>query len=187
MTETLKVSAGESGVLRLFSLDMPPEQVRFLREPGALDDVLGVSGLSSEDIEIFPVSDLDELGLPGYLTEGHAIPPEQIDGDLANVAGPVMIVHSRAFGGHAATLRPADTLTPLGTFTATPTDWTAPPTPATKPEYPYAARVTRRLLTWNTRDAFSLSRTAWRSRPNDEFRTVTDSARITPNVTSATR
>lgn len=132
MTQPLTVPAGETGVLRLFALDMPGEQVKFMREPGAIADLLGVSAINPDDVEIFPVSDLDELSLPGYLREGHTIPDEQIAADRARLAaqtGHVMVVHSRAFGGRATTLHPAGSLIPLGTYSATPTDWTARPQP----------------------------------------------------------
>ena len=154
MKETLIVPANETGVLRLFALDMPREQIKFLREPGALDDVLGVTGLDPAHVEIFPVSDLDDLGLPGYLTEGHAVPTEQIDPGLADTTGHVLLLHSRAFGGHAATLTPAAGLLPLGIYRVTPTDWTAQPQPApdsAKPhndiaQSPRAARARSRAI-----------------------------------------
>ncbi len=46
----LTLSAGERGVIRLFALDMRPEEAKFLHEPGAADQVLGVSGLDPEQI-----------------------------------------------------------------------------------------------------------------------------------------
>lgn len=154
MNETLTVPANETGVLRLFALDMPREQIRFLREPGALDDVLGVAGIDPEHVEIFPVGDLDELGLPGYLIEGHAVPEDQINPRLADTTGHVMLVHSRAFGGHAATLSLAANLSPLGTYSITPTNWTARPEPVPdsakrrsgSPQSPRAARARARQI-----------------------------------------
>ncbi|WP_424985153.1 hypothetical protein [Microbulbifer sp. S227A] len=137
MSELITVSAQETGVLRLFALDMPREQVRFLDEPGALDDVLGVSGLDTDHVEIFPVGDLDELGLRGYLAEGHAIPKDQLDASLADVTGHVLLLHSRAFGGKAITLTPDAALRPLGVYSVTPTDWTAHPSPVPASARPY--------------------------------------------------
>jgi hypothetical protein len=142
MSAPVTIPAGEIGVLRLFALDMPREQVRFLRdEPGAIDDVLGTAGLNPEDVEIFPVSDLDDLGLPGYLHEGHAVPEDQIAPTRARLdaqTGFVMVLHSRAFGGRATTLTPARSLIPLGTYSATPTDWTARPQPAPASARPHS-------------------------------------------------
>lgn len=157
MSDPLIIPAGEIGVLRLFALDMTREQVKFLREPGAIADLLGVDEINPEDVEIFPVEDLDELGLPGYLIEGHAVPEDQIAPDRARLAaqtGHVMILHSRAFGGRAATLAPAKSVMPLGTYRAAPVDWTARPQPtpasarlqAAPPRSPRAARKSARKI-----------------------------------------
>ncbi|MDU9003111.1 hypothetical protein [Sedimentitalea todarodis] len=154
MSELLTVSANETGVLRLFALDMRREQIRFLHEPGALEDILGVTGLDPQHVEIFPVSDLDDLGLPGYLIEGHAIPEDQIADSLAETTGHVLLVHSRAFGGRAASLTPAASLSPLGAYTVTPTNWTTQPQPAPdsarrrsgSPQSPRAARARSRAI-----------------------------------------
>lgn len=154
MSSLANVPAGEIGVLRLFALDMPREQIRFLNEPGAVDNILAVEGLDPEHVEIFAISDLDDLGLPGYLIEGHAIPEEQIDPALSNQDGFVLLVHSRAFGGNAMTLAPTAGVSPLGVFTPTATDWTARPEPtpdSAKPrggsgQSPRAARARARRL-----------------------------------------
>lgn len=154
MSETITVPANETGVLRLFALDMPREQIKFLREPGALDDVLGVIGIDPEHVEMFPVSDLDDLGLPGYLIEGHAVPKDQIDPVLADISGHVLLLHSRAFGGRTATLSPAASLSSLGVYTATPTNWSARPQLAPDsakrrgglPHPPRAARARARTI-----------------------------------------
>lgn len=142
MSDPLTIPAGEIGVLRLFALDMPREQVKFLRdEPAALADLLGVGTINAADVEIFPVSDLDELGLPGYLREGHAIPEDQIAPDhdrLQAQTGYVMVLHSRAFGGQETTLAPAAALVPIGTYTATPPDWTARPQPTPESAKPHS-------------------------------------------------
>ncbi len=129
MSDLFTIPAQETGVLRLFSLDMPREQIRFLNEAGALDDVLGVSGLDTDHVEIFPVSDLEDLGLRGYLTEGHAVPEDQLGAGLADVTGHVLLLHSRAFAGRAMTLKPGAALVPIGVYSVTPTDWTARPAP----------------------------------------------------------
>ena len=75
----LDISAGERGVIRLFALDMRPEEAKFLREPGAADQILGVTGLDPEQIDVFPVSDLEDLGLYGYLSEGCGVSEDQLD------------------------------------------------------------------------------------------------------------
>ncbi|NOC46293.1 MULTISPECIES: hypothetical protein [unclassified Ruegeria] len=121
----LIVAPHERGVLRLFTLDMRPEEAKFLREPGAADQVLGVDGLDSSHIDIFPVSDLEDLGLYGYLTEGCGVSADQLDRNaLASVDGWVMVLRSAAFNGHPATLNPDPRLRLIGLFTEEATNWT---------------------------------------------------------------
>jgi hypothetical protein len=127
MTDPLTVRAGEKGIVRLFALDMHPEQARFLREPGAAAQVLGVPALDEGEIEVFAVADLEELGLEGYLTQGFGITPDQIAPDrarLTDLTGWAMAVRSRAFGGQALHLAPADTVRLIGAWAEPGTDWT---------------------------------------------------------------
>ncbi|NVO57889.1 hypothetical protein HW561_18990 [Rhodobacteraceae bacterium B1Z28] len=120
----LTVAPHEHGVVRLFALDMRPEEAKFLREPGAIDQLLGVAGLDPEQIDIFPVSDLEDLGLFGYLNEGCGISEDQLDRDaLQAIDGWVMVLRSAAFGGHAATLNPDPKLRLIGLYTEDATSW----------------------------------------------------------------
>lgn len=121
----LTIAPGEHGVIRLFALDMRPEQAKFLREPGAADQMLGVTGLDLEQIDIFPVSDLEDLGLYGYLHEGCGVSEDQLDRTkLASIEGWVMVVRSAAFGGQSAALSPDPRLHLIGLFTEEATSWT---------------------------------------------------------------
>jgi hypothetical protein len=121
----LKVAPHERGVLRLFTLDMRPEEAKFLREPGAADQVLGIDGLDPEQIDIFPVSDLEELGLYGYLNEGCGVSEDQLDrAALAQIGGWVMVLRSAAFKDQATTLEPDPRLHMIGLFTEEATNWT---------------------------------------------------------------
>ncbi len=121
----LTVAPHEHGVIRLFTLDMRPEEAKFLREPGAADQVLGVNGLDPEQIDIFPVADLEDLGLYGYLNEGCGVSQDQLNRTaLEAVDGWVMTVRSAAFGGNAAELQPDPRLHLIGLFTEEATNWT---------------------------------------------------------------
>ncbi|WP_282120067.1 hypothetical protein [Ruegeria atlantica] len=121
----LNVAPHEHGVLRLFHLDMRPEAAKFLREPGAADQILGVEGLDPVQIDVFPVSDLEELGLFGYLNEGCGVPKDQLDrAALGSVEGWVMVVRSAAFQGRAATLQPDPKVQLIGLYTEEATSWT---------------------------------------------------------------
>lgn len=126
MSDTITISENEHGIVRVFALNMPAEQARFLREPGAAAQVLGADDLDPANVEIFPLSDLDELGLAGYLTEGLGVPAEQIDNDRARLNaldGWVMIVRSRAFRGKSASLTPTGDVTLIASYSEEATDW----------------------------------------------------------------
>lgn len=126
MSETITIPANERGIVRVFALNIPPEQAKFLSEPGAAAQVLGVETLDPANVEIFPLSDLNELGLAGYLTEGLGVPAEQLDGDrtkLNALTGWVMILRSRAFGDRATRLTPAQGIALIASYTEEATDW----------------------------------------------------------------
>lgn len=145
MSEVIHIPANEHGVVRLFALDMRPEQAAFLKEPGALGQVLGLegSGLDPDlqQVEIFPVSDLEDIGLAGYLSEGLGIPQDQIAQDRAMLdalEGQVLLIRSRAFRGQEARLTPAQQITLKGTYGERQTSWDAAPQTAESAK-PYSA------------------------------------------------
>ncbi|PCJ06882.1 MAG: hypothetical protein COB16_12485 [Rhodobacteraceae bacterium] len=119
MDSVIHIPAGERGIIRVFDLDMRPEQSRFLREPGALAQVLGVDEINLDHVEIFPLSDLEDLGLVGYLNEGCGVPADQLAPDregLMALSGHVLLIRSRAFDGEEVRLTPATPLTLIGTY-----------------------------------------------------------------------
>lgn len=121
---SVHVRPNETGVIRIFAMDMPAEQAKFQNDPVAMQQILGVDDIDPTYVEIFPVSDLGQLGLAGYLIEGcgvaaGSIAPEQ--DRLSAVTGYVMLVHSRAFGGHKVTLK--SELPLIATFNEPATDW----------------------------------------------------------------
>lgn len=124
----LVVSPHETGVVRVFALDMPPEQARFLREPGAAAQLLGVAKLDDAQVDIIRLRDLDELGLCGYLIEGLGVPEADLESErnlLEALDGWVMILRSKAFGGTGTTISPAKGITLVAVLGEPPTDWTA--------------------------------------------------------------
>lgn len=126
MTAPLTIPSGERGILRLFSLDMPGEQARFLSEPGAAAQMLGVDDLDPAQIDIISLDDLSDIGLAQYLMDGFSIPADQIDiPALSALSGHVMLVRSRAFKDRATTLTPAPQLALIASFTEPLTDWSA--------------------------------------------------------------
>ncbi|MFT6456824.1 MAG: hypothetical protein ACJARR_000169 [Pseudophaeobacter arcticus] len=128
MQGVIEIPAEERGVIRVFDLDMVPEQARFLREPGALAQVLGIDEIDLDHVEIFPVSDLEELGLVGYLIQGCGIAETAITPDrdrLAAVQGHVLLLRSRAFGGAARRLTPSSQIRYIASYGERPINWSA--------------------------------------------------------------
>ncbi|MBE1285736.1 MAG: hypothetical protein GJ676_20660 [Rhodobacteraceae bacterium] len=126
MSDVIHIPAGERGKIRILSLDMPPEQAKFLSEPGALEQVLGSRDLDRDHVEIFPVKDLEELGLLGYLSEGCGIPDDSLAPHkfaLDAQEGWVLILRSRAFGGQDTRLTPAEPIQLIAELAEPGTDW----------------------------------------------------------------
>lgn len=154
----IEIPAGEHGKLRLFRLNMRPEQLAFLRdEPGALAQILGVPSLDRAHADLFDVADLEELGLVGYLTEGCGLASEDLTADhdmLMALTGPMLVLRSRAFGGEAVRLTPADQISLIATFTEPAAKWSArqvtsnsaKPQPHTPKVPPRQARAEARRL-----------------------------------------
>ncbi len=128
MTQTITIPANETGVIRVVALSMSDAEAKALKKDrAALIAALGLD-IDPDQTEIFPLADLDGLGLAGYLHEGNAVPLAQLSPDKAKLEaldGWVLIVFSRAFQGGAATLTPAPALTLIGTYSETGTDWRA--------------------------------------------------------------
>ncbi|TDK43769.1 hypothetical protein [Antarcticimicrobium luteum] len=139
--DALIVPEGEHGRIRVFALDMRPEQAEFLREPGAADQVLGLAGLDPAQIDVIRIADLEGLGLTGYLTEGCGLTEEQILPDralLEGLEGYVLVLRSRAFQGAAAVLAPDPEVRLIASYDEPDTDWRAEPVRSASAE-PYSA------------------------------------------------
>lgn len=131
----IEIPQGERGVVRVFALSMEAGAARRLKanaapeEAGAptpIEAALGVTGIDANFVEVFPLKDISEIGLDGYLEEGSGIDPARLDPDrrkLAALEGWVLLVYSAAFGGRGATLDPAPELTLVGTYSEPGVDW----------------------------------------------------------------
>ena len=142
MSADIHVPAHERGVIRVFALSMTDEEAQVLADqPEALNAVLGAD-VDATFVEVFPLSDLEGVGLVGYLAEGNAVPMDQLTPDRAKLdklGGWVLIVFSQAFGDREATLHPAASLTLIGTYGETRTDWRATETVEAESAKPYSA------------------------------------------------
>ena len=141
---SINIPANERGIVRLFALSMSNEAAERLKQDASeIMTALGSADtLDTEYLEVFPVSDLADIGLAGYLAEGNGIPDAQLApdrGKLDRIGGWVLIVYSRAFSDAPATLNPVPALTQIGTYGATRTDWRATETVEAEAAKPYSA------------------------------------------------
>lgn len=139
MTDTMQIRQSETGLVRLFTLNLPEAEARDLSdalaagEPAAetrLRDLLGAEVIEPTQVEVFPVENLEGLGVSGYLEQGHAIPAAELDahrGTLDALSGWLVVVPTRAFRSTAQTLKPASALRWIGTFAETPAAPAGPP------------------------------------------------------------
>lgn len=120
MSGRIEVPAGESGVVRVFSVDLPPEEAKaFAGDSGLVARALGLDGVEGKYVEVFPVSDLTGLGLSSYLGEGHGVGRDALGEDAARLdrlTGHVAVVSSGAFGGAAAELTVVAPLELVGSY-----------------------------------------------------------------------
>lgn len=123
MSDKIEVPAQETGVVRLFAVDLPADKIEEFadadRDDWPVIPALGIKDLNPSYVEIFHVKQLEELGLFGYLTEAYNISPEDLKDDRAvlnNIRGHVALISSPAFRGMAQTLRLHHPLRWLGTW-----------------------------------------------------------------------
>lgn len=142
MTMTIDIPAAERGIIRVFSLSMTAPEAQALHDsPAALNAALGAD-VDSDFVEVFPVSNLEGVGLVSYLSDGNGVPPEQLAPDrakLERLGGWVLIVFSSAFRDAATTLTPAPALTLIGTYGEARTDWRATETVTSEAAKPFTA------------------------------------------------
>lgn len=122
MSDRMRVTATEHGVVRVFAIDLPSEQAADLADDGDLDGIrraLGATELDADFVEIFTVSDLVPMGLSGFLIEGMGVAPEELGSDAARLdaqKGYVAVVMSKAFGGSPQMLKTQAPLRWLGSW-----------------------------------------------------------------------
>jgi hypothetical protein len=116
----IQVPKYERGVTRVLSLSMDAASARILRgDPEQVRALLGGVTLNPAGVEVFPLADLESLGLVGYLREGVDAQAADLARDGAKLAaldGWVMLLHSSAFEGREATLNLATEVTLIGTY-----------------------------------------------------------------------
>ena len=67
MSDRIEVPAHETGVVRMFAVDLPPEEIEDFADPDRegwpLIAALGLYDLNPAYVEIFPVNQLEDMGL----------------------------------------------------------------------------------------------------------------------------
>lgn len=112
MSGRILVREGEAGRVWVFAVDVKgAELAAFTRRNGnwPLREALGAEALDPDRVEVFEVSDLEGVGLAGYLEEGYGIAPADLEGlreRLDAQTGAVMVLTSRALEGRAQVLAP---------------------------------------------------------------------------------
>ncbi len=116
MSDRIEITPTESGVVRVFDVDLDAEAAKaFNRRNGSwpLKDALGAELLDPEYVDLFQIEDLEGVGLVGYLQDGMGVAAAELADHRAaldRLAGTVLVLGSRAFGGTAQAL---DTRAPL--------------------------------------------------------------------------
>ncbi|WP_371060640.1 hypothetical protein [Rhodosalinus sp. 5P4] len=109
MTTVLDIPAHEHAVIRVFALDLSPEEAARWSEadgdgPHPLAEALGAEPFDPRFAEIVRLSDIAEMGLPDYLAEGYDVPREELDPfaeRLRGLSSHVAVVMSSAFADAA--------------------------------------------------------------------------------------
>jgi len=128
VSDVMHITAHETGVVRLFALELDQAEAKRF-DAAALGAALGGADLDDPQVDIIDTDVLDELGLSGYLTDGMGVPEAEIAPLAARIDaldGWVVVVRSAAFGGQAVTLTPRAPLRWVASFGETPLDLTAP-------------------------------------------------------------
>jgi hypothetical protein len=166
---SLTVAPNERGVVRVFALSMTDGEAKTLRKNTPYNQsgmtpqqaALGASFLDPDFVEVFPVKDLADLGLVGYLETGNEIDPDQLAPDkpkLNALEGWVLIAYSAAFGGVAQPLAPGIALKLIGTYSEPLTDWSARPVEAVESAKPFSGAAQLRPTPDATARSFRLGR-----------------------------
>ncbi len=158
----MEISANETGLIRVFSVDLPAQELDAFRTgaPTALEQALGTDTLDPAYVELFNIDDLEELGLRGYMREGLGVAETDLAEDAARLGaltGPVLILLSKAFRGEARTLSPRAPLRWVGTWHEEKAPVSFEPMPCYSPDGRLTPRgETRPEMTPHTRLLFAI-------------------------------
>lgn len=119
---SIDITATEQGVIRVFAISRPiASMARALKQEtkiGLATELLG-HPVTEGDIELFALSDLTGVGLPGYLADGYDIDANALRADRAKLDaldGYILLVFSTIGGTDPVRLIPDADLTLIGTY-----------------------------------------------------------------------
>lgn len=124
MSDTMEIRESETGVVRVFHLDLPDQAVeRFTVQAGTgewpLKYGLGAEHLKPESVDVVKIEDLGEMPLSAYLTEAHGVTKDSLGASAAEIdglKGHVVVLPSYAFERRAQTLTVRQPLRWVGSF-----------------------------------------------------------------------
>lgn len=124
MGDKMQITASETGVIRVFSIDLPKEAIeRFVTQAGTgewpLKYAIGADHLRNDMIDVVDLRDLGEMSLTDYLMQGYDLSrseAKEARGQLDALKGHVLVVPTVAFANRAQTLAIAHPLRWIGTY-----------------------------------------------------------------------
>ena len=159
----MDISPSETGLVRLFSVDIAPDEIDTFRTApdghSPLAKALGATTLDDAYVELFDIADLEELGLRGYMRDGLGVAETDLAEDatrLDDLSGPVLILLSQAFGGMSQTLSPRAPLRWVGTWREEKAPMHFEPLPDPSPDARLMPRGEKAEMTPHTRVLFAI-------------------------------
>lgn len=124
MTDRMDIRESETGLVRVFHLDLPPEAIeRYVTQAGTgewpLKYGLGASRLRNGFVDVIDLRDLGRMPLSTYLQQAHGVTDAALQGDRARLdalTGHVIALPAQAFDNTTQTLTIQTPLRHLGTY-----------------------------------------------------------------------
>ena len=124
MTTKMQIKSTESGVIRVFHIDLPRNAIeRFTTQAGTgewpVQYALGAKSLRPAFVEVIDIRDLGDMTLSDYLESAHDVTGRDFKAmrtQLNNLKGHVLVLPSQAFDQTAQDLTIAAPLRWVGTF-----------------------------------------------------------------------
>ncbi|MEM0948770.1 MAG: hypothetical protein AAGK37_15325 [Pseudomonadota bacterium] len=124
MSVEIPITATEHGTVRIFAINLPPDEAKVWETETAksdrlLETALGATTLDHEHLEVIDVEAVKSLGLSTYLVDGLGLPEALVNRDRARLdalSGRVLIMWSTAFASQEQVLKPGRQVTLIGTY-----------------------------------------------------------------------